>query len=218
MLDTAVGGFAVDAAADQYNHLCETWYGPGSEHEDALAVKTWASPAWCNPPYTRDGITDWLKKFREQGYAGVNVVALIPASVETEWWYEHVAAAVESGAADLIFLKGRVMFQRPCSHCDGSGTCRMVLEGLGHCCDIEGDLCEVCGGKGSVSRGAPRFPSAIVIYGPTAMGKVGWLDWRKRAEVSSDGDADVAVGSDGPERRRKLDRFTTSSRTRPTWW
>jgi phage N-6-adenine-methyltransferase len=101
--------FKVDAAASGENHLVEDWYGPGSPlGEDALAVEKWLSPAWCNPPYGK-GIERWLDKFIEEStiHHG-KVVALLPARVETRWWYEKVVPW-----CDIIFLVGRVPFLLP---------------------------------------------------------------------------------------------------------
>lgn len=101
--------FKVDAAANGENHLLPDWYGPGSVlGEDALAVERWLSPAFCNPPYGR-GIETWLDKFIEQERLGSTVVALLPANVETRWWYEKVVNA----GADIFFLVGRVPYLRP---------------------------------------------------------------------------------------------------------
>ena len=150
-LDQAVGGFAVDAAADADNHLVADWFGPGSPiGEDALSIDEWPNPAWCNPPYGR-GLTKWLDKFNQQASLGVNIIALLPAYVERKWWHEKIIIP----GADVIFLVGRVAFEKP----------------------------------GSLVRSQPRDPSALVIYGPTSAGRVGWLDWRKR-EVASDESGD----------------------------
>ena len=162
-LDSALGGFSVDAAADETNHLVSSWYGPGSVlGEDALAVDEWLNPAWCNPPYGK-GLGRWLDKFLEQGARGVGIVSLLPAYVERKWWHEKV---VRPGA-DIIFLVGRVQFDRLAD--DGT-----VVPGT-----------------------QPRDPSALVIYGPSANGRVGWLDWKreKNAQVSSDRDQDDQGGS-----------------------
>ena len=166
-LNSAVGGFAVDAAADQANRLVSDWYGPGSPlGEDALEVEEWLSPAWCNPPYGR-GLTKWLEKFNQQGQLGVHVVALLPAYVERVWWKTRV---VDTGA-DIIFLTGRVSFVR------GDGQ----------------------------PASSPRDPSALVIFGPSSSGRVGWLDWRKRPsnvnkEVASDRGEDSQGAGEGSER------------------
>lgn len=100
--------FAVDAAADGVNTLCDKFYGPGSSiSEDALTVPRWLSPAWCNPPYGR-GIERWLDKFIEQLQLGNSVVALLPANTEVRWWYEKVVPY-----SSIIFLVGRVPFHDP---------------------------------------------------------------------------------------------------------
>lgn len=150
--------FEVDAAADLDNHLVVPWYGPDSPlGEDALQIDSWLSPAWCNPPYGK-GLGAWLDKFIEQAELGNSVVALLPAYVERLWWHEKVVKA----GADIIFLVGRVAFER-------------------------GDLVE-----GAKQPNQPRDPSALVLYGPTSTGRVGWLVWKKEssknAKVVSDGD------------------------------
>lgn len=98
--------FEVDAAADESNHLCPGWYGPGSGYEDALALSHWYSPAWCNPPYGK-GIEKWLEKFREQQLLGNTVVALLPSRTGTQWWAKGIVPY-----ASIIFLTGRVPFAK----------------------------------------------------------------------------------------------------------
>jgi phage N-6-adenine-methyltransferase len=101
--------FNVDAAADSTNHLHDHWYGPGGEAEDALSVKAWRSPAFCNPPY--DNLIPWLRKFDEQASRGSTIIALIPAAVGTRWWFEEVHNA--ETRPDVLFLIGRVPFLHP---------------------------------------------------------------------------------------------------------
>lgn len=159
-LDVAVGGFAVDAAADESNHLTPEWYGPGSVlGEDALDVYEWLNPAWCNPPYGK-GMDKWLDKFIEQAQLGVNIVTLLPAYTGTLWWHEKVVKA----GADIIFLVGRVQHER-------------------------------VGEDGYVVVGTqPRHDSALVIYGPTATGRTGWLDWRKNDNSGAHPEGEVLAG------------------------
>ena len=188
-LNVLIGGFAVDCAAHQSNHLVDRWYGPGGEADNALEVPEWASPAWCNPPYGK-GLDKWLDKFIEQSKLGVSVVALLPAYVERKWWYEKVVRA----GTDIIFLVGRVPFEKPCDSCNSTGVATDE-NGVQH-----DDPCEACGGTGSVAGTQPRDPSAIVIYGPTSSGRSGWLDWKNRKEGSdgkifSDGSSDSQGGS-----------------------
>ena len=109
-LNAAVGGFRVDAAADAESSFCENWYGPNSpieDGEDALKVPLWLSPAFCNPPY--DDLAGWTRKFKEQHELGNTVVAIIPANVETDWFYTNVV----QGGCSIMFMKGRVPFIDP---------------------------------------------------------------------------------------------------------
>lgn len=55
---------------------------------------------WLNPPF-RD-ITPWVMKASE---AGVRIAVLIPASVGSNWWRDHV-----HGIAQVHFLNGRITF------------------------------------------------------------------------------------------------------------
>lgn len=110
-VNLAIGGFQVDAAANQDNHLVDRWYGPGSDlGTDALAVPQWLSPAWVNPPYLKGKAWEaWLDKMVAQAKSGVEVAALLPANVGTQWWYTYVVGS----KADIMFLVGRVPFTIP---------------------------------------------------------------------------------------------------------
>lgn len=176
LLDRSVR-FAVDAAADEGNHLCEQWYGSGGIQEDALLIPQWASPAWCNPPYGK-GIEKWLEKFIEQGEMGVQVVALLPARVETRWWADLVVPH-----ADIIFLTGRVPFERPCEVCK---TTTATLKGnvltkhgawdrimCAECCGKFEDVSDI-----KTYHTQPDHASALVFYGGLGHGRVSWVDWR----------------------------------------
>ena len=57
---------------------------------------------WMNPPYGRE-IKHWMKKASE---SGANVVCLVPARTDTEWWHNYVIGK----AAEIRFIKGRVKF------------------------------------------------------------------------------------------------------------
>lgn len=160
-LNYASGGFAVDAAADNQNHLTDLWYGSGGIAEDALAVDKWLSPAWCNPPYGKE-LQPFLDKILQQHEQGGTIVALLPAYTERQWWFDKVVPY-----ADILFLVGRVAFYRPCLTCLGTGV-------------EEGSDCGQCSASGiDPKRSQPRDASAICIYAPDSNGKVGWLDWMK---------------------------------------
>lgn len=136
--------FAVDAAAGPSNHLLDVYYGEGGVEGDALSVPLWLSPAWLNPPYNK--LDDFLGKAIEQTKAGVEIVALLPAAVGTQWWNSLVVEQT----CDILFLTGRVRFTRP----------------------------------GMKGKSKPNHDSALVFYSPFSQGRVGWLDWRKHADVA----------------------------------
>ena len=102
--------FTIDLAADEKNHLCPKWFGPGATQVDALAA-TWGDHVgWCNPPYSH--VKEFVAKaVAEQVHA--TTVMLIPARTDTRWFHEYLYNR-EFGtwrrSITCHFLKGRVKF------------------------------------------------------------------------------------------------------------
>ena len=109
--------FTLDAAANQDNHKCDRWFGPGGESEDALSAINWPleeGNIWLNPPYSR-GLQ---RRFIEKALAEItriwlspyamahNVVALLPADTSTKLFHELIQPNGE-----IEFLKGRITFK-----------------------------------------------------------------------------------------------------------
>ena len=104
--------FVLDAAANQINHKCKEWLGPGGLYEDALTVSWYywleSGNVWLNPPYSK-GLQ---KKFVEKAYEESlpletgKVVCLLPARTDTKLYHEIIAPN-----ASVEFLKGRVKFK-----------------------------------------------------------------------------------------------------------
>jgi len=81
----------------------DTYY---SQAEDGLSLP-WRGGqglVYMNPPYGR-GIGDWVDKSIDEYTMGAEVVALVPARVETRWFYKYWAFA-----AAVCFWKGRLKF------------------------------------------------------------------------------------------------------------
>ena len=104
--------FGLDAAADEANHKCDRWLGPGGLVPDALApdvnwhVLAEGKPIWLNPPYGR-GVEAWLGTAHAMAlFFGATVVVLLPARTDTEWFHELVIPY----AAEIRFLRGRLRF------------------------------------------------------------------------------------------------------------
>jgi hypothetical protein len=56
-----------------------------------------------NPPYG-DEISRWIAKAHEAADGGATVVCLIPARVDTGWWWDHCRHG------EIRFLRGRLKF------------------------------------------------------------------------------------------------------------
>ncbi len=93
--------FELDAAADETNHLVDTWYGPGSPYaENALVVGWRDGPVFVNPPYSRQrlretsdpamDIANWAAKCWLESRRGVVVVGVFPDSRQTDWYRRYV--------------------------------------------------------------------------------------------------------------------------------
>jgi hypothetical protein len=108
------------------------------------------SASWCNPPYSNNA--DWMAKCAAEGQRRW-VVALVPARTDTAWWHDHV----EPSAKVVLFLRGRVQFERPADE-------------------------QVSAGPGQSST----FPSAVILWHPGSYRsriREGW-DWRGAGVVA----------------------------------
>ena len=72
--------------------------------EDGLRLP-WAvgGLVYCNPPYG-DVIRPWTRRIAREAASGVEIVALLPARVDTAWWRDV------SGAPAICFWRGRLTF------------------------------------------------------------------------------------------------------------
>lgn len=91
--------FDVDVCASDDNAKCSRYF---TEADDALA-KTWSGVCWMNPPYG-ESIGKWVQRARESAEAGATVVCLVPARVDTAWWWDNCRYG------EIRFLRGRLKF------------------------------------------------------------------------------------------------------------
>lgn len=97
------GPIVLDLAADAKNKVCESFF---SKAQNAL-IQNWAEHQgnlWLNPPFS--WIEPWASKSRQEGDKGANVFLLVPASVGSKWFRDHVF-----GKAAVYFLYGRLTFE-----------------------------------------------------------------------------------------------------------
>lgn len=92
-------GFELDVCALDSSAKCERYFTPT---DDGLA-QDWTGACFMNPPYG-DAIGTWVEKARRSAEAGATVVCLVPARVDTGWWWENCLAG------EIRFLRGRLRF------------------------------------------------------------------------------------------------------------
>ncbi|MCR4341992.1 MAG: phage N-6-adenine-methyltransferase [Gemmatimonadaceae bacterium] len=92
-------GFDLDVCATAKNAKCATYFTPA---EDGLA-QPWTGVCWMNPPYG-DAIRDWVEKAWAAAQSGATVVCLVPARVDTGWWWDLCRHG------EIRFLRGRLRF------------------------------------------------------------------------------------------------------------
>lgn len=66
-------------------------------------LREWASPCFCNPPYSEIG--PWMEKAHLEAMAGKVVVMLVPSRTDTRWWHDYAMKASE-----IRFIRGRLKF------------------------------------------------------------------------------------------------------------
>ena len=98
------GVLMYDLAASDDNHKADMW---ATEEEDSLVLDWSALPAgllWLNPPFA--DITPWAKKCAAEKNRGARILMLVPASVGSNWFAEHV-----HGQAMVYALAPRLTFE-----------------------------------------------------------------------------------------------------------
>ena len=97
------GVIAFDLAATPANAQCDHWFTPEA---DSLTLD-WTRlqrNLWLNPPYSN--IAPWAKKCAECQHRPAWLLFLVPASVDSKWYREHV-----HGKAYVMPLEPRLTFE-----------------------------------------------------------------------------------------------------------
>lgn len=106
LIESTWGAIALDPAASHENHALDALYY--TKEQNGLE-QNWRTPTgtcvFVNPPY--EDIRPWVKKAQETAYFwGNTVVVLVPASVGSNWWKDHVHLK-----AAVYFLSPRLKFK-----------------------------------------------------------------------------------------------------------
>jgi phage N-6-adenine-methyltransferase len=91
--------FTLDVCATADSAKCPRFF---TAEQDGLA-QDWTGTCWMNPPYGSE-IGRWVKKAWESSQAGATVVCLVPARVDTGWWWDYCRFG------EVRFLRGRLRF------------------------------------------------------------------------------------------------------------
>lgn len=91
--------FELDVCATADNAKCVRYF---TSEDDGLSQE-WNGVCWMNPPYG-DAIKDWVRKAYESSTHGATVVCLVPARVDTGWWWDYCRFG------EIRFLRGRLKF------------------------------------------------------------------------------------------------------------
>lgn len=92
-------GFGLDVCASAKNAKCESYF---TRNDDGLAQR-WQGVCWMNPPYGGE-IAQWVEKAWRESRLGATVVCLVPARVDTGWWWDFCRHG------QIRFLRGRLKF------------------------------------------------------------------------------------------------------------
>ena len=102
--ETKFGEITIDLAASPENHKRSRYFSK----EDNSLIQDWQQAiskgiGWLNPPY--DHIAPWAKKADEEGKRGARILMLVPASVGSNWYRDHI-----HDMHRVIFVNGRIRF------------------------------------------------------------------------------------------------------------
>lgn len=90
--------FELDPCATSKNHLTEFWI---PKKIDGLSVP-WSWNAFMNPPFHQVHL--WIKKAYEESQKGITVVCLVPARVDTQWWFDYALKG------EIRWIRGRIKY------------------------------------------------------------------------------------------------------------
>ena len=98
-----VHGFTLDPASTDENCKCPSHF----TLEDDGLTKDWSGETvFINPPYSK--CFDWVKKAHTEAQKGVKTVMLLPARVDSRWFYEFCFDPFV--CKSITFIRGRLKF------------------------------------------------------------------------------------------------------------
>jgi hypothetical protein len=181
-----VGTIGLDPCTDEKNPVCApTFCTPGgtydvvglgsvtkANNDDGLWFH-WSQAGigivFVNPPYSRQDSPHWAAKIAAEAQAGCEIIALLPARVDTGWWHDYIAAHADAAC----FLRGRPRHSRPGEEAEGAGKFPSVVVYFG---DRAKAFRRVFSGAGWLVEGHPtQRASRREAAGPPAQGQIAEL-------------------------------------------
>jgi len=126
-VEAKFGRLTFDLAATEKNAVCKRFF---TKRQDALTRRWPVGLNWLNPPF--DNIAPWVAKCAEESRRpGVQILVLVPASIGSNWYRDHVegkAAVIPVGNPRLKFVGHPDGFPKDLMLiCYGLGQKRSVL-------------------------------------------------------------------------------------------
>lgn len=116
-VEARFGRIECDLAATAAQRVCYNYLGPDHAHQafrDSMAWRWQLSVGllWLNPPYSN--IALWAAKCAKESRHGAKIALLVPASVGSNWYWNHVAPYAH------VYSVGRMTFVN--RNADGTET------------------------------------------------------------------------------------------------
>jgi len=129
--------FGLDVCASEHNtkvpanFITKEEDGLATDWATRFAADTVMRHAWMNPEYG-SAVPLWTAQAVEQAHKGVATVALLGSRTDAGWFHDDVAVADW-----VLFLKGRIKFLLPCTHC-GTSTAKRRRPSLDMIASLDG--------------------------------------------------------------------------------
>lgn len=94
--------FTLDPCCEPETAKCRKYY---TKEDDGLSKDWTGEVVFCNPPYSNQEQTLWVKKCYEHGQNGGTAVMLIPARTDTKRFHQYIL-----GKSEIRFIEGRLKF------------------------------------------------------------------------------------------------------------
>lgn len=98
------GKIWIDLAASDINAKAPYYFTAEDDYLKQAPVIGPDALCWCNPPF--ENLAPWCAKWRADAEKGARIIALVPASIGSEWFASYVF-----GHARVIGLRPRLTFE-----------------------------------------------------------------------------------------------------------